>query len=169
MFYYLDVQLYHLWDKSRFVCAHIGQNQHIYPSSIFHLYFDSRHPPLFRRLTRRAAIEKNFFIFFWIHYQLVLIILWFWFLFFWFSLVISHKSGLKLFFFIFSESFNSIQVPRYFSWVSFFWFIQYNKLSFRLAYKFHSIFTRFDFRYIFLVYISTCSALSILCFNSSTL
>ena len=46
------------------MCAHIGQNRHIYPPSIFRLHFDSYPLPLLRRLTVGAAIEKNFFIFF---------------------------------------------------------------------------------------------------------
>ena len=32
-------ELYHLWDESRFVCAHIGQKRDIYPPSIFCLHF----------------------------------------------------------------------------------------------------------------------------------
>ena len=50
------------------------------------------------------------------------------------------------YFFIFSESFNSIQVPRYFSWVSFF------GLSNIINYRFDS----FNFRSIFLVCSSLC-------------
>ena len=45
------------------MCAHIGQNRHIYPPSIFHLHFDSYPLPLLRRLTVGAAIEKKFFYF----------------------------------------------------------------------------------------------------------
>ena len=46
------------------MCAHIGQNRDIYPPSIFRLHFDSYPLPLFRRLTVGAAIEKNFFWFY---------------------------------------------------------------------------------------------------------
>ena len=63
VFYCLNVQLYHLCGKSRFVCAHIGQNRHIYPPSIFRLHFWLVPLPLLRRLTVGAAIEKNFFYF----------------------------------------------------------------------------------------------------------
>ena len=45
------------------MCAHIRQNRHIYPPSIFRLHFDSYPLPLFRRFTVGAAIEKNFFHF----------------------------------------------------------------------------------------------------------
>ena len=54
------IQLY----KSRFVCAHIGQNRDIYPPSIFRLHFRLVHPlPLFRRFIVGAAHLQNFFIF----------------------------------------------------------------------------------------------------------
>ena len=64
MFYCLDVHLYHLCGKSRFVCAHIGQKWDIYPPSIYGVHFDSYPLPLLRRLAVGAAIEKNFFYFF---------------------------------------------------------------------------------------------------------
>ena len=65
MFYCLNVQLYHLLGESRFVCAHIGQKRDIYPPSIIRGTFWLVHPlPLFRRLTVGAAIEKNFFDFY---------------------------------------------------------------------------------------------------------
>ena len=80
---------------------------------------------------------NNFFIFFWIHYQLVLIILRF--LFFRFSLVIYQKSGLKIFWILYSL-FLIIKFLEYFSRVNI------KSYLFRLV-----------------------SALFILCFNSSTL
>ena len=46
------------------MCAHIGQNRHIYPPSIFRLHFDSYPLPLLRRFIVGAAIEKNFFDFY---------------------------------------------------------------------------------------------------------
>ena len=53
------------------MCAHIGQNRHIYPLSIYGVYFDSWHPlPLLRRLTVGAAIEKNFFSFLWLRFRI---------------------------------------------------------------------------------------------------
>ena len=46
------------------MCAHIGQNRHIY-RRVYTGYILTRYPlPLFRRLTVGAAIEKNFFYFF---------------------------------------------------------------------------------------------------------
>ena len=45
------------------MCAHIGQNRHIYPPSIFRLHFDSYPLPLLRRFIVGAAIEKNFLFF----------------------------------------------------------------------------------------------------------
>ena len=59
---------------------------------------------------------NNFFIFFWIHYQPVLIILRFLF-FFWFSLVIYQKSGLKIFWILYSL-FLIIKFLEYFSRVN---------------------------------------------------
>ena len=129
MFYCSDVQLYHLCGKRRFVCAHIGQNRHIYPPSIFRLHFDSYPLPLLRRLTVGAAIEKNFF----------------WFLFFWFARI--HRMfGLRIFFsfllfgFILDFiqnicSFNSLQVvSRHSSSASFYiyhvWISRFQILNF---------------------------------------
>ena len=50
--------------KSRFVCAHIGQNRHIYPPSIFHIHFDSRHPPPFAQVDGGGCYREKFFYFF---------------------------------------------------------------------------------------------------------
>ena len=47
------------------MCAHIGQNWDIYPQSIFRLHFDSYTPPPFPQVDGGgAAIEKNFFDFY---------------------------------------------------------------------------------------------------------
>ena len=58
------------------MCAHIGQNRHIYPPSIFHLHFDSRHPPRFPQVHRGGCYRENFFyfLFFWF----VIVLVWFW-------------------------------------------------------------------------------------------
>ena len=64
MFYCLGVQLYHLCGKRRFVCAHIGQNRHIYPPSINRLPFDSRHPPPFAQVDGGGCYREKFFYFF---------------------------------------------------------------------------------------------------------
>ena len=95
-------------------------------------------PPPFPQVHRGGCYREKFFIFFWIHYQLVLIILRFLF-FFWFSLVISQKSGLRIFWILYSL-FLIIKFLEYFSRVNI------NSYLFRLV-----------------------SALSIICFDSSTL
>ena len=59
----LDVQLYHIQDKRRFVCAHIGQKRNIYPPSIFRLYFDSIPPPPFAQVDGGGCYREKFFIF----------------------------------------------------------------------------------------------------------
>ena len=74
MVYCLNVQLYHLCGKSRFVCAHIGQKRNIYPPSIFCLHFRLVPLPLFAQVDCVGCYREKFF----------------WFLFFWFSLVISE-------------------------------------------------------------------------------
>ena len=106
--------------------------------------------PFLRRFIVGAAIEKNFLFFFWIHYQLVLIILRFWFYFSRFS----HSISTRILFFLFFQIFVLV--------------IQY-KLSFRLAYKFRLIFTRLIFVIFSSYQFRLVSALSILCFDSSTL
>ena len=115
MFYCLDVHLYDIQDKSRFVCAHIGQNRHIYPPSIFRLHFDSYPLPLFRRFIVGAAIEKNFF----------------WFLFFWFSLVFTECLDWNYFF-----DFQTLISTRilFFLFFSILVWIVVSTLFFRLSY-----------------------------------
>ena len=95
-------------------------------------------PPPFPQVDGGGCYREKFFYFFWIHYQLVIIILRFLF-FFWFSLVISQKSGLRIFWILYSL-FLIIKFLEYFSRVNI------NSYLFRLV-----------------------SALSILCFISSTL
>ena len=56
----------YLCGKSRFVCAHIGQNRDIYPPSIFRLYFDSRHPPPFPQVEDGGCYREKFFYFFFV-------------------------------------------------------------------------------------------------------
>ena len=58
------MQLYHLWGKSRFVCAHIGQNRHIYPPSIFRIHFDSIPPTPFPQVDGGGCYREKFFLFF---------------------------------------------------------------------------------------------------------
>ena len=101
MFYCLNVQLYHLWDKRWFVCAHIGQNRHIYPPSICGVHFDSYPLPLLRRLTVGAAIEKKFF----------------WFLFFWFAHNLSEVWIENIIFWILHSLFLSRIIFFIFSWL----------------------------------------------------
>ena len=130
----LDVQLYHLWDKSRFVCAHIGQNRDIYPPSIFRLHFDSYPLPLLRRLTVGAAIEKNFFYFFKTLLQLVK---------FWLSIPYQLLSFLVLYSFDYDLDLLHIVENYGFDIIS----------RFRI---FDSIFRLVFTRWIFLASISTC-------------
>ena len=140
----------------------------------------TRYPlPLFRRLALGAAIEKNFFIFIFL-----------------ISLVIYQKSGLKIFFefytrysylwnffyFFYSRldsCFDSVFRLSYLIISTRLKFvILYSILFFGISivstrYKFCSIFTRLWFSYSLLNLYShqfrLVSALSILCFNSSTL
>ena len=78
--------------------------------------FLTRTPPPFAQVDGGGCYREKFFIFFWIHYQLVLIILRFLF-FFWFSLVIYQKSGLKIFWILYSL-FLIIKFLEYFSRVN---------------------------------------------------
>ena len=64
MFCCLDVQLYHLLSKRRFVCAHIGQKRHIYPPGIFRLHFWLVPPPPFAQVHRGGCYREKFFYFF---------------------------------------------------------------------------------------------------------
>ena len=61
MFYCLDVHLYHLWDKRRFVFAHIGQNRDIYPPSICGVHFDSYTPSPFCAGWRWGLLSRKIF------------------------------------------------------------------------------------------------------------
>ena len=129
-----------------------------------------------------AAIEKNFFYFFWIHYQLVLIILRFWFYFFSFLLFDFYSYFIFYFFsdFRLDSCFDSvfqIILFNYFDSIK----IRHLVLDFifQTPYRlnshtsFHSISTRLRFSYSLLIFDShrfrLISALSILCFDSSTL
>ena len=96
------------------MCAHIGQNRDIYRRVLSAYISDSYTPSPFCAGWRWGLLSRKIFS------DFIFLFL----LFDFYS------------YFIFSESFNSIQVPRYFSWVSFFWFIQYNKLSFWLVTSF---------------------------------
>ena len=62
VFYCLDVQLYHLCGKRRFVCAHIGQNRDIYPPSIFRLHFRLVPPPPFAQVDGGGCYREKFFL-----------------------------------------------------------------------------------------------------------
>ena len=65
MFYCPNVQLYHLCGKSRFVCAHIGQNRHIYPPSIYVGYILTRTPPPpFAQVDGGGCYREKFFLIF---------------------------------------------------------------------------------------------------------
>ena len=146
------------------MCAHIGQNRDIYPPGIYGVHFDSYTLPLFRRLTVGAAIEKNFF---WFYFSFLLFDFYSY-LFFLFFLILVWILVSTLFFRL---SYLIISTRLKFV-------ILYSILLFRLfivstRYKFCSIFTRLRFSYSLLNFYShqfrLVSALSILCFNSSTL
>ena len=128
------------------MCAHIGQNRHIYPPSIFRLHFRLVPPPPFAQVDGGGCYREKFFLFF--------------------------QSRLTRFKFL--DIFHEFR---------FFWFIQYNKLSFWLVTSF-ARYLLVWFRYIFLDYnfdsvffapelyshqFRLVSALSIIRFNSSTL
>ena len=87
--------------KSRFVCAHIGQNRHIYPPSIFRLHFWLVPPPPFAQVDGVGCYREKFFLIFLISlstrsdYTLILIFI---FLIFARNL---RMSGLRIIFFIF--------------------------------------------------------------------
>ena len=134
MFCCVDVQLYHLWDKSRFVCAHIGQNRDIYPPSIFRLHFWLVPPPPFAQVDGGGCYREKFFLILFFSFLLFdfysyFIFLFFLnplstrsnytsiFIFFWFSLVIYQKSGLKIFW-ILHSLFLIIKFLEYFSRVN---------------------------------------------------
>ena len=156
------------------MCANIRQNRHIYPPSIFRLHFwlaalspysaGSSWGLLSRKIfsnfifliLARYLVNgflrlNNFFIFFWIHYQLVLIILRFLF-FFWFSLV-SLRSLDWNYFFEFYTRYSYLWIFFYFFRFSF-WLsnINYRFDSLQVLFDIYS----FDFRYILLASISTC-------------
>ena len=140
------MQLYHLCGKRRFVCAHIGQKRHIYPPSIFHIHFDSRHPPPFAQVDGGGYYREKFFYFFYSRLDFVST------LFFRLSyLIISTRLKFVI---LYSILFFGISIVS-------------------TRYKFCSIFTRLRFSYSLLNFYShqfrLVSALFILCFNSSTL
>ena len=140
MFCCLDVQLYHLCGKSRFVCAHIRQNRNIYPPSIFCLYFWLVPLPLLRRLTVGAAIEKNFF---WFYFSDSLVILRCldWEIFFIFS-------DFRLVYPILGFQLNSFtEYPRFNSFIFARYYLDYDFwLRFWFSTRFYSLnFTRIDF------------------------
>ena len=85
------------------MCAHIGQNRYIYPPSIFCLHFWLEAPSPFCAGWRWGLLSRKIFFDFFSE-----------------SIINSFWLYFDSIFFIFSESFNSIRVPRYFSWVSFF-------------------------------------------------
>ena len=139
------------------------------PPSISRLHFRLVHPlPLFRRFIVGAAIEKNFF----------------WFLFFWFSLVslrsldwnyffefYTRYSYLEIFFIFSKHCFNSSSFHSVFL-ISFYLFSFYTRLITILSLL--RIVENYDFDIISRFRISDSefrlvSALSILCFDSSTL
>ena len=126
--------------KRRFVCAHIGQKRDNYPPSIYGVHFDSYPLPLLRRLTVGAAIEKNFFHFYFSYFRSQSLRSWIEIIYLNFTLVILIS---KFFF--------------YFFWFSF-WLsnINYRFDSLQVLFDIYS----FDFRYIFLVSISTCFSIA---------
>ena len=147
------------------LCAHTDSKIGIFTRRVYTWYiFDSYPLPLFRRLTVGAAIEKIFFeFFFWIHYQLVLIILRFLF-FLIFVWILVSTLFFRLSYLIISTRLKFV--------------ILYSILFFRLSivstrYKFCSIFTRLRFSYSLLNFYShqfrLVSALQILHFDSLTL
>ena len=85
MFYCLNVQLYHLWGKSRFVCAHIGQNRDIYPPSIFRLHFWLVPPPPIPQVHRGGCYREKFFSFLFSRFSHSISTRILFFYFFWFS------------------------------------------------------------------------------------
>ena len=175
------------------MCAHIGQNQHIYPPSINRLHFWLEAPsPLFRRLALGAAIEKNFLFFFRLSFYARLITIWvyfislritasIWFLDFIFPILNSYSYFIFLFFSYsrLDSCFDSVFRLSYLIISTRLKFvILYSILFFGISivstrYKFCSIFTRLWFSYSLLNLYShqfrLVSALFILCFNSSTL
>ena len=149
------------------------------PPSIFRLHFWLVPPPPIPQVDGGGCYREKFFIFFWIHYQLVLIILRFLF-FFWFSLVISevwieniflfsrfsHSISTRILFFYFSD-FRLVYPILGFQLNSFTEYLRFNLFIFARYYLDYDswlrfwISTRFPSHQFRLV-----SALSILCFNS---
>ena len=129
------------------MCAHIGQNQHIYPPSINRLHFWLEAPSLFCAGWRWGLLSRKIFLFF--PYS---------------RLDSCFDSVFRLSYLIISTRLKFV--------------ILYSILFFGISivstrYKFCSIFTRLWFSYSLLNLYShqfrLVSALSILCFNSSTL
>ena len=116
--------------KSFCVRTQIAKTGYLPAEYIPHTFL-TRYPlPLFRRLTRRAAIEKNFFIFF----------------------VTPFLFGFILDFIQNIYRFNSLQVSIFFS----FDFVIFFSIIILGSVFFDSIFRLVFTRYIFLVFASTC-------------
>ena len=139
------------------MCAHIGQNRNIYPPSIFRLLFDSRHPPPFAQVDGGGCYREKFFLFFWLRFRIL---------------------------FFQNPNFNSISFARYSSSDFSLCIISYWFSLWILIFSFTILDSDYNFGFcVFRFYISTrfysfnfyshqfrlVSALSILCFNSSTL
>ena len=123
MFYCLHVQLYHLCGKSRFVCAHIGQNRHIYPPSIFRLHFDSYPPSPFSAGWRWGLLSRKIFYFF-SDFHSYLSEVWIEIIFFEFY---TRYSYLEIFFIFSKHCFNSSSFHSVFL-ISFYLFSFYTRL-----------------------------------------
>ena len=135
------------------LCAHTYGKIGTFTAEYIPPTFLTRYPlPLFRRLTVGAAIEKNFFDFYFSDFSPYSQNVWIEniFLFSRFS----HSISTRILFFLFFQIFVLV--------------IQY-KLSFRLAYKFRLIFTRLIFVIFSSYQFRLVSALQILHFDSSTL
>ena len=136
--------------------THIAKTAHL-QLSIFRLLFDSRHPPLFTQVHRGGCYREKFFLFFWLRFRIL---------------------------FFQNPNFNSISFARYSSSDFSLCIISYWFSLWILIFSFTILDSDYNFGFcVFRFYISTrfysfnfyshqfrlVSALSILCFNSSTL
>ena len=153
------------------MCAHIGQKRHIYPPSIYGVYFDSYTLPLLRRFTVGAAIEKNFFlifIFLIFARNLRMSVLKLFFLFFRFFYSISTR----ILFFLFFSDFRLVSPILGFQLNSFSEYLRFNSFIFARYYLDCDFWLFFWFStriFIFSTRFYSHQVMPILCFNSSTL
>ena len=139
------------------MCAHIGQKRDIYPPSIFRLLFDSYPLPPFAQVDGGGCYREKFFLFFWLRFRIL---------------------------FFQNPNFNSLSFAQYSSSDFSLCIISYWFSLWILIFSFTILDSDYNFGFcIFRFYISTrfysfnfyshqfrlVSALSILCFNSSTL